>query len=68
MSDLEPRIILNGTVKCNFLIASKWLTMLQNHAFVGLFLICDRSPAKNRGFIATGSRKTSALKQQLIPV
>ena len=36
--------------------------MLQNHALIGLFLICDRFPAKIGGFIATGSRKTSAVK------
>ena len=58
-----------GGVTWNVFIASKWSTMLQSHALISLFLICNRFPAKNRGFIATGSRKTSALKQQqLIPM
>ena len=67
---LSPTLLTTEKkVKWYFLIASKWPTMLQNHALIGLFLIFDLFPAQNRGFIATGSRKTSALKQrQLIPV
>ena len=43
--------------------------MLQDQALFGLFLIFEHFLAKNRGFVATGGRKTSALRQQqLIPV
>ena len=38
--------------------------MLQNHALFGIFLICERFPAKLGGFIVTRSRKISALNQQ----
>ena len=50
-------------------IASKWSAMLQNDDHFGHFFISEHFPAKNVSFIATGSTKTSAMKQQqLIPV
>ena len=52
-----------------FFIAVKWSPMLQNDALIGLFLTCKQIPVENGDFIAIGSRKTSALKQQqLIPM
>ena len=43
--------------------------MLQNHVRFGLLSISEHFPAKNASFIATGSRKTSAMQQQqLLPV
>ena len=60
---------VNGAVKWNFFIASKRSAKLQNHDRFDLFSIFEHFPAKNASFIATGSRKTSAMKQQqLIPV
>ena len=58
-----------GAVKWNICTASKWSAMLQNHDRFWPFSISEHFPARNGSFIATGSRKTSAMKrQQLIPV
>ena len=60
---------LKGAVKLNIFIASEWSAMLQNHDLFGAFFISEHFLAKNASFVATGSRKTSAMKQQqLIPV
>ena len=53
---------MRSELKC--FIPSKCSTMLQKHTLMGLFLICEHFPAKTGGFVATGSRKISALKQQ----
>jgi len=48
---------LKGAVKWNCFASSNCLTMLQNHALMGLFHIYEHFPAKSKGFYLYWKKK-----------